>query len=334
MQTRNPSAPRPCRHWPFWFVIFLLLFILAVDFWSGLGSFVAGGEKGIDEFPSFSETLSYGSGNTKVARISFSGIMTSEIPGGFFAAANPLHTAIRQVRAARQDDDVAAILFEMDSPGGEVTAADELYHELLLFRQSRSDRRVVVLVRGVAASGGYYASLPADRIIVQPTAIVGSIGVILQSYNLKELADKVGVKDVTVKSGKNKDMLNPLRDPTPEEIALLQAGIDAVYARFLSLVSESRRIPPATLRPLADGRIFTPEQALDAKLVDGIGYFEDAVDALRALLGKDDLALYAYSSSASLADLLFAPVESRARLALRALSAAPAVPRLSALWIP
>ena len=333
MQTRN-SSPRPCRHWPFWFVIFLLLLLLFVDFWTGLGSLFPDDGKGADEFPAFSETLSYGSGGTKVARIAFSGIMTSESPGGFFAAANPLRTAIRQVRAARQDGDVAAILFEIDSPGGEITAADELYHELLLFRQSRPDRRIVVLARGLAASGGYYAALPADRILAQPTAVIGSIGVILQSYNLRELADKVGVKDVTVKSGANKDLLNPLRDPTPEELALLQGNIDAMYARFLSLVSEARRIPPATLRPLADGRIFTPEQALAATLIDGIGYFEDAVDALRNLLGKDDLALYAYSSSASLADLFFGPVESRARLALRSLAAAPAVPRPSALWKP
>ena len=331
MQT--PSAPR-CRHWPFWLVIVLLSLALAAATSRLLASatpkvLVSTDGEGADEFPVFSETHSWGAGATKVARIPFSGIMTDAVESGFFAAANPLHGAIRRIRAAAADDEVKAILLEMDSPGGELTAADELRHELERFRASDPKRRVVVFVRGMAASGGYYASLPADRIVAAPTAILGSIGVILQSFNAKPLADKVGVSDVTIKSGRHKDMLNPLREEDPEERALLQTQIDRMLERFVTLVAESRRLPEETVRPLADGRIFDAEEALRANLVDSVGYFEDAVAAAGELLGADDVFLVTYESSSSLGELLSSPFSSLAARALRSLSAA-AVPRFLA----
>ena len=328
-----PSAPR-CRHWPFWLVIVLLSLALAAATSRLLASatpkvLVSTDGEGADEFPVFSETHSWGAGATKVARIPFSGIMTDAVESGFFAAANPLHGAIRRIRAAAADDEVKAILLEMDSPGGELTAADELRHELERFRASDPKRRVVVFVRGMAASGGYYASLPADRIVAAPTAILGSIGVILQSFNAKPLADKVGVSDVTIKSGRHKDMLNPLREEDPEERALLQTQIDRMLERFVTLVAESRRLPEETVRPLADGRIFDAEEALRANLVDSVGYFEDAVAAAGELLGADDVFLVTYESSSSLGELLSSPFSSLAARALRSLSAA-AVPRFLA----
>lgn len=331
MQT--PSAPR-CRHWPFWLVIVLLSLALAAAASRLLSSaapkvLVSADGEGADEFPVFSETHSWGAGATKVARIPFSGIMTDAVESGFFAAANPLHGAIRRIRAAAADDAVKAVLLEMDSPGGELTAADELRHELERFRASDPERRVVVFVRGMAASGGYYASMPADRIVAAPTAILGSIGVILQSFNAKPLADKVGVSDVTIKSGRHKDMLNPLREEDPEERALLQTQIDRMLDRFVKLVAESRRLSEEEVRSLADGRIFDAEEALSAKLVDSVGYFEDAVAAAGELLGADDVFLVTYESSASLGDLLSAPFSSLAARTLRSLSAA-AAPRFAA----
>lgn len=323
-----------CRHWPYWLVIILLTLACAVS--SSLllasrpaSSIVSAEGEGVDEFPVFSETHSWGAGATKVARISFSGIMTDAVETGFFAAANPLHGAIRRIRAAAADKDVKAILLEMDSPGGELTAADELHHELAKFRESDPKRRVVVFVRGMAASGGYYASLPADRIVAAPTSILGSIGVILQSWNAKPLADKIGVSDVTIKSGRHKDMLNPLREEDPEERALLQAQIDRMLSRFVKLVAGSRGLPEEKVRELADGRIFDAEEALAAKLVDGIGYFEDAVGAVETLLGADDVFLVTYETTTGWGDLLSAPFSSAAAQTLRSLSAA-AVPRFVA----
>jgi len=328
------SSPVPrCRHWPYWLVIALLSVACCVA--SALlvattpSSFVSADGEGVDEFPAFSETHSWGAGATKVARISFSGVMTDATETGFFAAANPLHGAIRRVRAATADPDVDAILFEMDSPGGELTAADALFHELEKFRASDPERKIVVFVRGMAASGGYYAALPADRIVAVPTAILGSIGVILQSYNVKPLADKLGVSDVTVKSGKHKDLLNPLREEDPEEIALLQVQIDRMLSRFVKLVSEARDLPESRVRELADGRIFDAEEALRAHLVDEIGYFEDAAAATAELLGADDAFFVTYEEQLHWSDLFAAPFSSAAASAARALVSA-AAPRFVA----
>lgn len=330
---QNPSPTR-CRHWPYWLVIVLLSLACAVASAlllasSSPASIVSAEGEGVDEFPVFSETHSWGAGATKAARISFSGVMTDAVETGFFAAANPLHGAIRRIRAAAADKDVRAILLEMDSPGGELTAADELYHELDLFRASDPKRKIVVFVRGMAASGGYYASLPADRIVAAPTSILGSIGVILQSWNAKPLADKIGVSDVTIKSGRHKDMLNPLREEDPEERALLQAQIDRMLSRFVKLIASSRDLPEAKVRELADGRIFDAEEALAAKLVDSIGYFEDAVKEVEDLLGADDVFLVTYETTTGWGDLLSAPFSSAAAQALRSLSAT-AVPRFVA----
>lgn len=287
--------------------------------------------KGTDEFPTFSETHSYGQGTTKVVRIAMNGVLSRNTESSLFASVNPLRNAIRQIRAARQDPKVAGIILEVDSPGGELTAADEFYDELLRFRQSREDRRVLVLVHGMAASGGYYIALPADHIMAQPTAIIGSIGVILQSFNLKELGDRIGVKDTTIKSGAHKDLLNPLREPDAEELALLQDNIDAMYARFLQLIYAHRNIPMEQLRQLADGRIFTAEQAKDANLVDAIGYWPDALAACARLLRVEDLYVVTYRANTGFFEMMFQPMEA---LLHHIQMQFPMQPKMQALWQP
>lgn len=290
------------------------------------------GEEGEDEFPAFTETHSYGSGATKVVRIWYAGILTRELEGGWLGNFDPVEDCLRQIRAARQDDEVAAILFEVDSPGGEVTAADEIHRELTLFKESREDRRIVVLVHDMAASGGYYVSVPADRILAQPTALIGSIGVIMQTLNVQGLSEKIGVTDTTIKSGKNKDMLNPFHPVDPEQVALLQASIDAMYDRFVDLVAEGRHLKKSEVRPLADGRLFTAEEALKLKLIDGIGYWDEAFDETAALLGVDDLYVVTYQIERTFFEQLLglrAPLPG-----LRAMFSAATTPRRLYLWKP
>jgi protease IV len=305
------AAP-PCRHWPFWIVIItlaatlglsLLLNLVAVGTLAGSAKPDHAGQ-GEDEFPTFSETHSYGSGTTKVVRIAFTGILTRQLDGGWLGTSDPVEDCIRQIRAARQDDDVAAILLEVDSPGGEVTAADEIHRELTLFKESRAGRRLVVLVHDLAASGGYYISLPADRIIAQPTALIGSIGVILQTLNIQGLSEKIGVTDTTIKSGRNKDMLNPFRPVDPEQVQLLQAAIDAMHGRFLDLVAQGRALEKAHLRDIADGRLFTADEALEHKLIDAIGYWPEAMAATAALLDVPDILVVTYQAEKTFFDRL------------------------------
>ena len=220
----------------------------------------------------------------------------------------------------------------MDSPGGEVTAADEIHRELTLFKESRADRKIVVLVHDLAASGGYYVSVPADRIVAQPTALVGSIGVILQTLNVQGLSEKIGVTDTTIKSGKNKDLLNPFRPVDPEQVALLQESIDAMHARFVDLVAQGRGLKASEVRPLADGRIFTADEALKCKLIDAIGYWDEAFAEMAGLLGTDDLRVVTYQAQKSFFESLLG---AHPRLPdLRALWSAAAAPRRLFLWKP
>ena len=335
-----PLPPKKCRHGSFWIVIVALTVILgaslminltAVGMLTGSAQPLLDG-RGEDEFPAFSETHSYGAGTTKVVRIWFSGILTRELDGGWLGSVDPVEDCLRRIRAARQDDEVAAILFEVDSPGGEVTAADEIHRELTLFKESRADRRIVVLVHDLAASGGYYVSVPADRIIAQPTALIGSIGVILQTLNVQGLSEKIGVTDTTIKSGKNKDLLNPFHAVDPEQIALLQESIDATFARFVDLVAEGRSLKKKDVLPLADGRIFTADQALKLKLIDGIGYWDEAFDEMAGLLGVDDLYVVSYQAEKSFFEQLLgvrSPLPD-----LRAMFSAATAPRRQYLWKP
>lgn len=334
------DTPPSCRHWPFWVVIAalaavlgfsLLINLLAVGALAGSGTSVPAGW-GEDEFPRFTETHSYGTGTTKVVRMSFTGILTRQLDGGWLGTSDPVENLLRQIRAARQDPDVAGLILEVDSPGGEVTAADEIHRELMLFKQSRPERRVTVLVHDMAASGGYYISLPADRILAQPTALIGSIGVILQTLNVHGLVERIGVTDTTIKSGPNKDLLNPFRPVNPEQVQLLQASVDAIYSRFVNLVADARAIDPSDLETLADGRLFTADEALRHRLIDGIGYWDDALAATAGLLGVDDLHVVTYQMEETFFDRLLGVRSPLAGLQARLSSAS--IPRRLYLWRP
>ncbi|MCU0781371.1 MAG: signal peptide peptidase SppA [Akkermansiaceae bacterium] len=336
-----PTPPAKCRHWPFWIVIAaltgilglsLLINLTAVGLLSGHRGPARHESRGEDEFPLFAETHSYGSGTAKVVRIWYTGVLAREIDGGWLESIDPVEDCLRQIRAARQDAEVAAILLEVDSPGGEVTAADEIHRELTLFKESDPNRKIVVLVHDLAASGGYYISVPADRIVAQPTALVGSIGVLLQTLNIQGLSEKIGVTDTTIKSGKNKDLLNPFRPVDPEQVALLQESIDTMHARFVDLVARGRGLKKSEVKPLADGRIYTAEEALERKLIDAIGYWDEAFAETCRLLGVDDLYVVTYQVEKTFLEHLLGV---RPRLpALQSWFSRAALPRRLYLWRP
>ncbi len=191
---------------------------------------------------------------------------------------------IAELTDFRNDEAVKAIVVRIDSPGGAVGASQEVYEEI-----KRTDRvkPVIASMASVAASGGYYAALGARRILANPGTLTGSIGVILKVANFKELLDKIGFKNEVVKSGALKDIGASDRDMTPEERALLQRIIDNVHSQFIKAVAERRSLPEETVRKLADGRIFSGEQAREAGLVDEMGNFTDAVTSAAALAGLD-----------------------------------------------
>lgn len=278
-----------------------ILFLIYQGF-SGEGAMSASSKFGTDDMPQMAEEWSTGSGEVKAVRIPLTGMIMLDDYSPF-QTGNAV-SALRSIRRATCDPNVAAILLEVNSGGGGITASDILYQALKTFKQADKKRVVITLMGDVAASGAYYIALASDAIIAHPTTMTGSIGVIMQSYNIQGLAEKIGIRDMTIKSGKNKDLLNPFRAENPEQIALLQTMIDEMYGRFISLVSENRKIPIGTVKPLADGRIFTAKQALEKKLIDGIGYYADAQSLMEQKLGAA-VRVYRYKESYSFSDLFF-----------------------------
>lgn len=248
-----------------------------------------------DEAPKLDETWSSGSGNIKVARISLDGVIMRAEEEGFFAARSDMvESILTQVRAAERDPEMRAIILEVNSPGGGVTPSDEIYNALCGFRKSRPDRRVVVFIRDLGASGAYYASMAGDFIIAEPTAVVGSIGVIMQTMNFQGLSEKIGITDVTIKSGANKDMLNPFQPVNTNQVALLQKLIDEMQTRFSGIVIEGRKLDPSAANGLFDGRIFSAADALNKGLIDQIGYWNDALARTEKLLDAGTLRVIRY----------------------------------------
>lgn len=265
---------------------------------------------GVDEQPRMREIWSAGDGDSgvKVARILLRGaIMINDAPWDGEGAGSA-SSALRAIRCAAADPAVRAILLEIDSPGGGITLSDQIYHELKGFKESDEGRVVVALMGDLCASGGYYVALAADRIVAHPTTLTGSIGVLLSSLNLRELADKIGVRDVTIKSGANKDMLNPLRDLSPAQTSMLQQVVDALHGRFVGLVAENRNLAVEEVRRWADGRVFLAEEALQAGLIDAIGYRETAMQQVAERLALDEpLKVIRYEDEGSWMDLFRRP---------------------------
>ena len=268
-------------------------------------SLAAGSKKfGADEFPMMKEVWASGHGDTKVVAIPITGmIMLKSDNSGLFPSETEAQRALRSIRRATHDKKVKAIILEIDSGGGGITASDVIYKALQDFKKSEKGRYVVSIFGDVAASGAYYIALASDYIIAHPTTITGSIGVLIHTMNIHELGNKLGVKDVTIKSGKNKDLLNPMTELNPEQKQLVQNIVDHMYNRFVKLVAENRNIDVSVVKKLADGRIYSAEDALNLRLIDSIGYSEDAEARVAGLLGVEDVKIYRYEQEKSFSAL-------------------------------
>lgn len=191
---------------------------------------------------------------------------------------------IKDLSSFRNDDTVKAVIIRIDSPGGAVGASQELFEEI---RRTDKVKPVIASMGSVAASGGYYAALGTREIFANPGTITGSIGVIVKFANLKELFDKIGYKREVVKSGALKDIGASDRPLSDTERASLQAMIDNVHSQFIQAVVEQRKLTRETVSGLADGRIFSGEQAKALGLVDSLGNFTDAIEKAATMAGLD-----------------------------------------------
>ncbi len=175
--------------------------------------------------------------------------------------------------------------------------SDELHDAICRFRDSDTNRFVFVHMGDMCCSGGYYVAAPATRIMARPTTITGSIGVIMSGVNASELAKKIGLAPVTIASGDNKSLLNPLEPVNPEHVKILEKPVKQMYERFVGIVAKGRGLEPEKVREIADGRILSADDALECGLVDAIGHYDDARAALKELAGEE-VRIMAYRAKA------------------------------------
>jgi protease IV len=247
----------------------------------------------------YDEVLLQGEGLDKIAVIDVEGQIVENGDPTTQAVAQEL---VAQLRQAGEDPFVRAVILRVNSPGGSVVASDEIYNQVLDLK--RAGKPVVASFGEVAASGGYYVSAGASRIVSDPSSFTGSIGVILILVNLEEAAGNLGIEPIVVKSGRLKDIGSPFRDLTVEERGIFQAMIDESYERFVDVVAEGRHLAEGEVRELATGQPYTGQQALDAGLVDTLGGFDRAVQVAERLADIEEASVVEYQPHITFQQLL------------------------------
>jgi len=181
---------------------------------------------------------------------------------------------IADIKTFREDDSIKAIILRIDSPGGGIGPSQEVYREII---KAKADKKIITSMGSVAASGGYYIASATEKIVANPGTITGSIGVIMEYANLMEIAKKIGISPVVIKSGEFKDMGSPLRELKDSEKQILQDLVDELHLQFVSDTAKARGMEIKTMANLADGRAYTGQKALQLKLIDRLGNLDDAV---------------------------------------------------------
>jgi protease IV len=209
---------------------------------------------------------------------------------------------VDEIKDYTKDNSIKAIVLRIDSPGGAVAPSQEIYSEV---KKAVAIKKVVVSMGSVAASGGYYIASPATRIFANPGTLTGSIGVIMEIPNVEGLMKKIGIKTEVIKSGKNKDIASAFRTMRKEEREILQGVMDNVHEQFMKAVSEGRKISMEEIRKIADGRVFTGEQAKSYGLVDELGTLEDALKGAATLAGiREEPEVVSKTDKLSFIDIL------------------------------
>jgi protease-4 len=225
----------------------------------------------------------------RVAVVDVDGLLLNQnLTGPYSAGENPVDLLREKLDAVAADPGLCAVVLRLNSPGGSVTATDVMWQEVRSFR-ARTGRPVVVCLMDLGCGGAYYLASAGDLIVAHPTSVVGGVGVVLNLYNLIDFMNVLSIKDQSVRSGANAD-LGDMRKELPEgseKRRLLQAMADEFHERFKAVVAQRR--PDAADRPDSfDGRVFTASQALDRRLIDRVGYLEDALAAAKQLAGRPD----------------------------------------------
>ncbi|WP_432352236.1 signal peptide peptidase SppA [Sporosarcina sp. A2] len=247
--------------------------------------------------------LTQGDPNERIAVLDVSGVIQDTGPASPFAAAGYNHQSfLEQLADVQEDQTVKGIVLHVDSPGGGVLESSDIYDEIIAIQENRNIP-IYVSMGSMAASGGYYISAPAEKIFVHPETITGSIGVIMESLNYAELADKIGIDFNTIKTGPYKDIMSPNREMTKAERDMLQEMINDSYNRFVGIVADGRDMSVADVKKVADGRIMNGRQAIESGLADDYGKLPDVIDALIADQKFNNPTIFEYGTTDSLTSL-------------------------------
>ena len=209
---------------------------------------------------------------------------------------------VKWIDSLTKDRKIRGILLYINSPGGGAVASDEIYRALMRFKNTH--RPIIAYISSVGASGGYYVACAADRIVVNPSSITGSIGVIAEFPEFDGLLQKVGVKMRVIKSGKHKDIGSPFREMTESEKEIIQRLIDETYETFVGIVAKGRGLPKDSVRSIGDGRIFTGREAVKLGLCDTTGDFNTAKEVMKKILKVKKIKLVEMKRPFSIKDLI------------------------------
>jgi len=243
------------------------------------------------------DVIKSGSNTQKIAVLSISGVIANE-QSVYFQ---------KQIKMAKEDSRIKGLIIKVNSPGGTISGSDEIYNEIIKYRE-KTGKPVIAFMQGMAASGGYYASAGCEKIIAEPTTITGSIGVIMSYLVLKDLLEgKLGIQPVVIKSGLRKDWPSSFSPPTAEQLEYMQTRlINPAYERFLEIVTKSRMnvLEPNDVRKLADGGIYGALEAKKEKLIDEIGYMDEAIDMIAKMAKISNPHVIEYKKPFSFASFL------------------------------
>ena len=240
------------------------------------------------------KSSSFGGFGDKIAVVDLEGVIISP------------KDLVEQLRKYGDDSSIKAIIIHVNSPGGGAAASEEIYREVLRIRDVKK-KRIVASIETVGASGAYYVSSATNKIFADEASIVGSIGVIAEWYNYEELLKWAKLQAIVLKAGEFKDTGSPVRPMTPAERAYLQGMIDNMHTQFIESVAKGRRMKVDEIKPLADGKVWTGEQAVPLKLIDQIGDFRAAVEDTAKSVGikGEPTIVRPEKDRKSLLDLLF-----------------------------
>lgn len=258
-------------------IIAICLFVFLTGCFPTQVKLVSDGTEPLQEF------TVQGKGKDKILIISINGVISDQPEKSMLRTRQGMVTEIiAQLQKASQDDQIKAVVLKVDSPGGTITASDILYNEIKRFKAARKIP-VVVSVMNLGASGAYYLSLAADKIMAHPTSIVGSVGVIYIRPKVYELMDKIGIGIEVNTSGPAKDMGSPFKASNPEERDYFQALIDPMALRFYHLVETNRHPTKEAMDKIMTAAVFLPDEGVKLGLIDGIAYLPETI-ALAAKL--------------------------------------------------